>query len=293
MRKMENVEYQYILREFEKLYGNRIDKIQEIGEGKFILKIGKERIVVHLGIRMNIENYQEFEIEENNFIQKCRKELKGLKFSGVEQKNDDRVFCFVFEGFETRKELFFEMFGEGNAILVSEGKVVDCYKKEKWADRETRPKEEYKLPKSNVVKKIEEAVSEKYVISCMMRLPLGKKYAKEILKRLDIDERTIGNSLSKSDIDRIDKEIEKMNRELKPIGFFDKEIIIDYGLTDLIEYNECEKKEYDSLSELIGYYYKNAVQDKKNEKKEKLIKRLGDQEKQLVELKEKEQTYKK
>ncbi|MDD5023029.1 MAG: hypothetical protein PHU63_02570, partial [Candidatus ainarchaeum sp.] len=63
--------------------------------------------------------------------------------------------------------------------------------------------------------------------------------------------------------------------------------------TDLIEYNECEKKEYDSLSELMGYYYKNAVQDKKNEKKEKLIKRLGDQEKQLVELKEKEQTYKK
>lgn len=272
MRAMENIEYWFMLKELEELIGKRFEKMQEVKEEKFILKIGKERVVVELGKRMNIAFRIEEGSSENGFVKKTRKELKGFILRKIYQKNMDRIIVFEFEGKEGKKELIFEMFAKGNAVLVSEGTIIGVYKKESWSDREIKLRETYKFPKSNIVGNLREALSEKYIISSMMRLPLGKVYAKEVLRKLDIDEKTPGNKLKKEDIEKIEKEIEKLKNNFVPIGLSEN------------------PEKFKSLSEMIDEYYSREVEEK-SQRILKLENRLEEQEKQLEELGKKENEY--
>lgn len=295
MRSMENIEYAYVLAEIKGLVGNSFEKMSEIEKGKLQMKIGKERITIELGKRMNISHYINEGDSDHPFIQKLRKELKGARLTKIEQKEKDRVIVFYFER-EEEKLLIFEMFGEGNSILVSQGKTLACYKNESWSDREVKAGIEYKFPKSNIVEKLKDAISEKYIISAMLRLPLGKKYAKEILSKVGIEEKKPGNELSKKEIGEIEQEIEKIKKEFSPIGFYSKEGIVDYGLISFKEYEfkEFEKKEFESLSKAVDeFYHSNVEKVGKSKKLEKLEKRLEDQLKTLEEIKIKEEEYKK
>jgi len=294
MRTMENIEYSYVLSEMVNLVGKGFEKISEIEKGKLQMKIGKERITIELGKRMNIAYYLEEGDTDHPFVQKARKELKGARLEKIEQRNKDRVIVFYFER-EGEKLLIFEMFGEGNVILASNGKTIACYKNESWSDREVKAGVEYKFPKSNIVEKLADAISEKYIISAMLRLPLGKKYAKEILKRVGIEERKPGNELSKGEIENIEKEIEKIKKEFSPIGFYSKEGLVEYGLIEFEEYSpiEFEKKKFENLNRAIDEFYHSGVsKSEKSKKLEKLEKRLEDQLKAREEIRIKEEEYK-
>ncbi len=292
---MENIEYAYVLAEMKGLVGNSFEKISEIEKGKLQMKIGKERITIELGKRMNIAYYINEGDTDHPFVQKVRKELKGARLTKIEQKEKDRVIAFYFER-EGEKLLIFEMFGDGNSILVSQGKTLACYGNESWSDREVKAGREYKFPKSNIVENLKDAISEKYVISAMLRLPLGKKYAKEILNRVGIEEKKPGNELSKGEIGEIEQEIEKIRKEFSPIGFYSKEGIVDYGLVLFKEYSseEFEKRKFESLCRAIDEFYHSSVEKiGKSKKLEKLEKRLEEQLKALEEIKIKEEEYRK
>ncbi len=295
MRTMENLEYSQIIKEIEVLSGNRFEKMQEIEKGKITLKIGKERIVCELGKRLNIAYNLEIGDSKNGFVQKVRKELKGFRFVKVFQYNKDRIIVFGFEKGEEKKELIFEMFGKGNAILIQDSKILSCYKREKWADREIKQKELYRFPKSNIVEKFVEILSNKYIVSCMMRLPLGKRYVKEILKRVGVNEQKLGEDLEEIELKNIQKEMEKIKKEIVHLGFYKDGEIVDYGLTEFEKYKGLDIRKFEKLSEVVDlYYFKGlgVIEEKESKKIKKLKRRLEEQEKTLEELQEKEKKYK-
>jgi len=174
------------------------------------------------------------------------------------------------------------MFAEGNAILELNGKTLSCYKREQWKDRETKSNSPYLFPQSNIKQSIFEVISDKYIISCMMQLPLGKKYAKEILRRLEIEEKTPGSSLCEGDLKNIEKEIEKLKKDLAPYGIYKEDKLIDYSL-----FEEENSKPEKPFSKLIDEFYRNP-QEIKSPNLDKIERKLETQVKYLEELKQEE-----
>ncbi len=286
---MENIEYTYIIGEMRNLIGLRFEKIQKTGEEEISIKVGKEKIVIELGKRMNISYFLKEGENEKGFIEKIRKELGRTRLDNIYQHNNDRIIVFEFSN--EKKYLFiFEMFGKGNAILVCNNIILACKKNESWSDRKIKVNEEYKFPKTNIVDDIREAISEKYIISSMMRLAFGKKYSKEILQKCNINEKTPGNSLTKNDIEKINVEIKKLKENLIPHGFYENDKIVGFGLANFAEFQKCTAKKFDSLSRVIDEYYKNFSEiETESEKTKKLQKRLIEQENQLLEFSKEEQ----
>ncbi|MBN2478496.1 NFACT family protein, partial [Candidatus Micrarchaeota archaeon] len=266
-------------------------KAKEISNGKISLKIGKEWIVFELGRRMNISYILEEGTVQNNFIQKIRKELGGARFISAEQHASDRIIILNFDKGNEKSMLVFEMFGKGNAVFVKDGITVSCYKRERWKDRETSPGKEYSFPESNITLDLNDALnSDKYAVVCMMRLPLGKKYAKEVLQRAGVDEKTPGNKIEKK-IGPVKEEYIRIIKEAEPFGFYKGDELADFGLAEFSDLKNLKIKKFKTLSEPADTYYSKKSEIKKSSKTERLEKLLESQLSMLEEYKMKESEY--
>lgn len=284
MHKMSNLEYSFIVRELAiNLNGKHFGRIRKIGGSTYRMKIAGFEILCGLGVRIYSTKYIE-PAESDKFTEKVEKELDNARLSEIRQINNDRIVSFVFD----KGELVFEMFGEGNAILVKGGNTVCAHKYEAWSDREIKAGAPYKPPKTAPAERLE--VSDKYIIVSLMKLPLGKDYALEALARLKIDEKTPGNSLSGNRILALEAEIAKLQAEAKPVAFFENGKMLDFALARLSKHSKLETSEPSSLSEAADEYY--AHLEKTNPKLEKLTERLEKQAERLSELQGEEKANK-
>lgn len=283
MRSMENIEYSFIIGELQFLVGKRFSKIYKLADGKYRLKIGDVQIVIELGVRLNVAKFIEEEIDGDNFVKLLRKELDNHKLLAVSQVNNDRIIEFTFDN----GRIVYEAFAKGNLVFVRGDITLASVNEEQWADRETKRGKQYHFPKSNVKTNVEDVISEKYIISSMLKLPLGKEYAKEVLLHCNISEKTPGAKLSPDDLIRLKSEVAACLHNLLPLGFYQSGRIMDYGLFPFSKYSEYEKKQFSTLSEVIDNFYMEN-REEKNEKIEKLERRLDEQQKRLATLKEEE-----
>lgn len=284
MRSMATIEYRYLVNELQQLIGKRFSKMYFIKENIYRLKIGSTDIVCEPGKRMHITKIIEEAQEADGITEKIRKELKNSRLNGIKQINNDRVLVFEFD----KGELYFEMFAKGNIIFVKDGKTVVALRNEKWADREIRTRKEYKPPKSSVVNKLEETISKKYIVSSMMKLPLGKEYVKEILRECEIDEKTPGSKLACSQKDCIETEIHKLQKKQQPYLHLKDDQIADYGL---MEFSGYENQKTSTFGEALDEYY-SKTRRKTSPELEKLERRLKQQKEHLLELNELEKELK-
>jgi len=275
------LEYGYLVKELQSLVGKRFSKIAKVESG-YKMKVGDADILCKPGIRFHVTKYIEEAGEADNFIEKTRKELKGKILKGIEQVNNDRILMFDFG----ELKLYFEMFAKGNIVLVKNGKTVSALRYEQWKDREIKPNRQYKPPKPPA-EKIEDVISGNYIIVSLLKLPIGKLYAAELLVRAGIDEKTPGNTLSEEQVKKLEKSLVEMKKEFKPYVFYEDENPVDFGLLKLSE----NAKEMKTLSEAADEYYWKAVPEEKNVELEKLEDRLKKQEEYLEKLKTEEKEY--
>lgn len=286
-RPMENIEYQFILKELDNLLGRRFNKIYFIAEGRYRIKLGDISLSIDLGMRINASKFMEEGEEGDGFVQGLRKELEGSKLISVKQINNDRIIAFEFDG----GTLVYEGFAKGNLVLVRDGKTLFAVKDEEWKDRKIKRGVEYNYPKSNVKEKLEDALSEKYIISALLQMPLGKEYAKEILSICKIEEKKPGNTVTKSELGSITSQLDIIRKHLAPVGFYKDSQIVDYGLIKFSKYSDFETKSFETLSEVADLFYLNAKEER-NVELDKLQKRLEEQEARLVTLNEEEKELK-
>jgi predicted ribosome quality control (RQC) complex YloA/Tae2 family protein len=280
MHKMNNLEYSTMVKELSGLVGKHFNRIRRIGQSTYRLKIGTTEILCELGIRIHQTMIIESSEMTDKFVEKVGKELDNARLLSLEQVNKDRIVAFNFD----KGSLIFEMFGEGNAILVRDGKTVSATKFESWSDREIKAGASYSLPKNVPAERIEP--TDRYIIVSLMKLPMGKEYVAEALHRAKIDEKTPGNSLSKEDISRLGHEIEDIKSNPKPCMFVDSGKVVDISLTTLSKYEGMEMREFPTLSAAADAYY--PVAERPNPKLEKLMNRLEKQQERLLELREEE-----
>jgi predicted ribosome quality control (RQC) complex YloA/Tae2 family protein len=118
MHKMNNLEYSFIVNELTlKVVGKHFNRIRKLSENIYRMKIGTTEIICELGMRLHETMLIEKTEQTDKFVEKAGKELDNARLTSIIQVNKDRIVSFVFDN----TSLVFEMFGEGNAILVRDG----------------------------------------------------------------------------------------------------------------------------------------------------------------------------
>ncbi len=306
MRQMSNLEYAAVVRELQPLLGKRFGRIRKL-DGEYRMKIGDAEVIAEPGVRLHRTKYVEEAGTPDQLEQKTNSELENSKLAAIRQINNDRIIEFEFESTKSKSEsglervsvrVVFEMFGKGNVILVKGGKTLAAMKEEGWSDREIRKGKEYKYPKSGSVATFREALTDRYVIIALLRLPLGKEYAQEILARSGIPEKTSGVELTGKQIEAVEKAIGGIKAEQKPLVYYGASgKPVDFGLCNFSKYkspgpesgNGSAPKAFATLNEALDEYYWNAERETPNPELEKLERRLDEQQHRLAELEKEEQ----
>jgi len=282
MRKMEYVEYEFLIRELKTLINKRFERFRKTDENFYILKIQDKEIAIDLGVRMNITKYIQ-KSEADWLCEKIDKELDNKKVVNVEIYKNDRIVSFEFEyGYR----LIVECFAKGNIILTKDGIILIAHTEREWSTRKIKKEEVYKEPDSISTKELE--LSDKYIIVSMIKLQLGKAYCKYILEMLNIDEKKPGKELTKKEVESIENEIGRIKTDPHPYLLKEDQKIVDYSIIKIQE-NAFETP---TLSEAIDEYYWNNKEEE-NPKLEKLKKRLMEQKEKLIEIEEQMEEYKK
>jgi len=287
MHKMSNLEYFFLVNELlPRAVGKHFARIRKLAEGIYRMKIGDCELLCQPGVRIHETKYLEESEGSDKFVEKIEKELDNAKLLSLEQINNDRIVSFNFD----KGSLVCEMFGDGNLILVRDGKTICAYRYESWSDREIKAGSPYFSPKTAPATKLE--LSEKYVIVSLMKLPLGKDYAAEALSRAKIDEKKPGNQLTKEEVAKLEKALSEIQSSAHPCVFYDSDTgkIVDFSLAPLSAYSKTEMKDLPTLSGAADEYYANFEQP--NPQLEKLQKRLEKQKEHLRELMEEEKSDK-
>jgi len=283
------LEYAAVVSELMPLVGKRFDRIRRLPEGVYRLKIADVEIVIEPGVRLHKTKYVEETETPDQFVQKANAELENSRLLSLKQVNNDRIVEFEFGQFS----VVFEMFGKGNCVLIREGQTVAAMKEESWTGREIRKGRPYNHPKSNFAASFRDAISDKYVIIALLRLPLGKEYAQEILSRCKIPEKTPGIGLTGKQIECIEDEVVAVGSQQRPHVFYNKGKPIDFGLLHFSKYKDSETKDFASLNEALDEFYWLAEREKQNPGLEKLERRLVEQENRMGELEKEEDEMKK
>ncbi len=286
MRSMTNLEYSVIKDELQVLVGNHFSKIYMIENG-YLIKIGKYSIVCNPGIHMNLTMYAEESLGLDTLCQRMRKELDNSRLLSLSQVNKDRILLMEFQD----ANVYFEMFGKGNVVLVKNDLILESMKREDWSNRSVRPGNEYHLPNGSVAENLDDVLSDRYIIVSMLKLPLGKPYVVEILKRAGINERKPGNQLSQEEVDRIKEEMSKLLDSLSPVVFYEDGKALEFGLTIFTNYDDARISRFNTLCDACDSYFHHQGASE-NPKITSLKTRLLKQKKRLKDLKDGERISK-
>lgn len=309
MKTMSNVDIYTICNELnELLEGARVDKSFQPTKDTVVIRFhvagtGRVDIVFQAGVRMHISQYPlENPTMPPSFPMLLRKRLKGANVISITQHYFDRVIEL-----KVKKDkiytLMIELFDKGNIILLDdENNIIMPLKRQQLTGRDISSKREYVFPEKQGINPIDITKeelkeiftsSDRDVVRTLAGNGLGSLYAEEIiLKSETIDKKKLASELSEDELELIYESLIAIFKPLKNYEF--KPQIIespkeDVVPIDLTQYNEAEKKYYDSFNEACDEFYskrvnkdiKNVTETIWNKKVKKFSKRLELQENTL------------
>ncbi|UCE74007.1 MAG: NFACT family protein [Methanomassiliicoccales archaeon] len=291
-----------MVKELQCLLGGRIDKAYQPDRDKLLLRIrvpeeGRKDLVIVVGKWLYLASQpQETPKTPSSFAMLLRKHLSNGKITKIEQHEFDRIVVFHIEKKESY-QLICEIFGEGNVVLVQEGKIIQPLIPISWCDWEVRAKREYVFPPSrqDVRKfdledfwKILSASKKDIVRTLAMDVNLGGIYAEEVCllsgiekdkKAADLGSKEVGKTfeITKKLVESLDTSkgghmIFKgdASKDIIPFeleGYKDKKSVTFDNLSMAIEKYLTIKKEEEpedvEYEDIRGKYERQLAQQKK------------------------------
>ncbi|MEM3522531.1 MAG: NFACT family protein, partial [Candidatus Bathyarchaeia archaeon] len=203
-----------------------IDNIYQLTHNKFIFKLRPNDInlLIEIGKRIHLTKYfYKAPPKPSQFCTALRKRLVRGKIIDFYQQDFERIVVLEVSTLNKNYKVFFELFKRGNLILVDpEMKIELALNYLKMKDRNIIKNELFKLPPSTGLSPIEVRIQDLKRLkdfksidvqkSLKSLLAIGDIYAKEILKRANVDFNLESNLLD-------DKILEKIFEALKQITF--------------------------------------------------------------------------
>ena len=190
--------YAWLQENREKIEGGFIKKIYQLDENSFLIKIYREGTQ---NLYINLKGWiyfgeKETPLEPSMFVMFLRKRFSGKKIIKVEQVNFDRIVKFIMgDGYE----LIFELFSEGNVIVVKDGIIERAYHEREWRHRAILKGEPYEPPpqRYHPLKDLDKLCdvinSSRYDVVRALALEFNMgKYAEEICLRAGVEKNRKG-----------------------------------------------------------------------------------------------------
>jgi len=200
------------------------------------------------------------------FAVNMRKNLSNARITAVRQVDFDRILIIDLQRGEDY-QLIFELFGEGNLLLVKEGRIVNCLSSRRWRHREVRPGAKYELPPSrfNPLKGELFSFTERMASSHsdLVRtlatvINLGGQYGEEICLRTGLDKSVYATSLSSDEIETLFKSLNELIGEIhsapRPRVVFNGDEPMDVTPIPLHQYEGLRAEELPSFSEALHLF---------------------------------------
>lgn len=274
MKPMSNVDINTITNELNELLENaRVDKSFQPTNDTVVIRFhvpgtGRVDLVIQSGVRIHTSQYPlENPTNPPTFPMLLRKRIKGANVVSVKQYEFDRVVEI-----KVKKDKYYtlivELFDKGNIILLDENNnIILPLKRKQWSDRDISSKKEYKFPEKRGINPLDVAFeefedlmnnSDRDVVRTLAGNGLGSLYAEEIIFRTSIDKNTPAQELNEEKIKELYDSLKSIFDEtIKPqIVEGKKEDVVPY---DLVQYENYEKKYYDTFNEACDEFYSKKV----------------------------------
>ena len=309
-----------VVRELRELIkGSRLANIYQLSQNKFLLKLrgrGRTfRLLVELGRCAHLLGEgREVSVPERPppFCMGLRKDLRGLLLADVRQRGLDRLLELVFSGREGAFRLVFELFGQGNLVLVGpDGRIKRVLRPRKMRDRELLPGREFRYPPSPELDisgpgELDlgrlRGLGSLEVVRGLARLTgLGGTYAEEVLARAGVEKAIPCSSLSNEELARVKEALAGLVEQVLE-GSLEPRIIasggrwLDVVPVKLMKYADLEELPFPTMNEAVEAYFsrleaegaRESVLRELEEEVRRLEERLRLQEKALARLREEE-----
>lgn len=263
--------------EMQSLVGGYLDKVFHWDVKNVLLRInapgGKKELVLQ-DMRWLYIAPEKPETPDmpSQFAVNLRKYLTNTRIAAVRQREFDRIVVLDLEKGPNQYQLVIELFGDGNLVLVSGGKILNAVHSRKWRHREVRPGLEYSFPPSrfNPLEMDEESFRKAFLASTSdavrtlaTAINIGGQYAEETCIRAGVDKDRKAKSLSPEEVSKLYESLTLLLREAA--GAPRARVVLENGKpidvtpVPLIQYADREFREHPTFSDAIHNYVVERV----------------------------------
>ena len=203
----------------------------------------------------------------SQFAVNLRKYLTNARIAAVRQQEFDRIVVVDLEKGPLEYKVVIELFGDGNLVVVSGGKILNAVHSRKWRHREVRPGLEYSFPPSrfNPLQMDEASFRKAFLASTSdvvrtlaTAINVGGQYAEETCLRADVDKDRKAKSLSTEEVGRLFSSLSLLLNEaatkLRPRVVMDDGKPVDVVPMPLLQYASRDQREHATFSDAIHRY---------------------------------------
>ena len=209
--------------------------------------------------------------QPGSFAMLLRKHLKNGKITNCYQYQFERIIIIDIQKRE-QYQLVIEIFGDGNILLIQDGRIIQPLFSRTWSARTLRAGEDYKFPPKRIDPR---AVNEYDFIAIMknsnkdlvrtliMGLDIPGKFSEELCFRTALDKNSKPDQLRNEQYTILFENMKKMLNEIeftpKPFLVFESETLsepFEFLPIKLGIFNEYHFKEYEDYNSMVLDYFR-------------------------------------
>ena len=260
-----------VVKEITPLVGGYLDKVFHWDRRNLLLRVNMpnlgRREIVLLDLRWLYVSSDRPETPEfpSQFAVHLRKLLSNARIEGVSQQEFDRVVVIDLMK-ENGYKLVIELFGEGNLLLVSEGKIVNCLVSKTWKSREVRIGADYQFPPPRfnpraqdlaAFKKAFASSNSDVVRTLATSINLGGQYAEEVCLRASVEKGTKASKLDEAAVERLHLGLKSLLDELataQSTAVLEQESVVDVTPLPLRIHQDLGRQQFPSFSGALQFF---------------------------------------
>lgn len=221
-----SLDLHYLVNEFDILVNSKLDQAYQPKKKEILLQFhirntGKKILRILLPDFICLADFKEEQKEPMEYCKILRKYLSNTILKKISQIDFERILELHFQGKDENYILIIELFSKGNLILCkSDYTIISPLEIQRWANREVKPKIQYKFPekKFNLLKLeegdltglLQKTEKNRLVTFLAIDLSLGGEYSEKICFDVKTDKDINPKNLQKKDIEKLFAKIKEL-----------------------------------------------------------------------------------
>ncbi|MDI3482639.1 MAG: hypothetical protein PWQ88_510 [Candidatus Methanomethylophilaceae archaeon] len=292
-KEMSAFDVRAVVEEMQDLVGSYVDKVFHWGDGNVLIRLNapgkgkKEMFFKNKKWLYLAQERPDTPTAPSSFASFVRKHVGNARIVSVNQVAFDRIVIVELSSKDAPLYLIFEIFGGGNVLLVSEGRIMNCMVQKSWRHRHVRPGAEYIMPSSRFdptaaseeefMETIRSSDSD-LVRTLATLINLGGQYAEEVCVRNSIDKSTPAKELDGPSLTRVYQTVRRLidtvisDREASLYN--DGESFVDVSPIPLESNAHLQRESRESFSLALDEFLSGIEEEKKKSAVDPLLQKL-------------------